>query len=85
MCKTLACWLWYLFSVIVLVSIKVAQHSVQPTSGIRRVFWQFSEPRQNSAPKPCPRPAHLRLTQAVRRFLLKHSKGVGLHRVSNAV
>jgi hypothetical protein len=47
------------------------QHSVQPTSGILRVFWQFSEPRQDSVFEHCPRPAHLRLTQAVRRVPCK--------------
>ena len=41
------------------------QHSVQPTSGILRDFQAFSTPQQNPASKPCPRPAHLRLTQAV--------------------
>jgi len=45
-----------------------AQHSVQPTSGIRRVFRQFSAPQQDSVFEPCPRPAHLRLTQAVGRL-----------------
>ena len=47
---------------------EVAQHSVQPTSGIRRVFWQVSEPWRDSVFAPCPRPAHLRLTQAVGRL-----------------
>jgi hypothetical protein len=38
---------------------------VQPTSGSLRVFWQFPTPRQDSVFEPCPRPTHLRLTQAV--------------------
>jgi hypothetical protein len=42
-----------------------AQHSVQPTSGTLRVFWQCSTPQQDSAFKRCLRPAHLRLTQTV--------------------
>jgi len=40
-------------------------HSVHPTSGIRRVFWQFSTPQPDSVFERCPHPAHLRLTQAV--------------------
>jgi len=39
-----------------------AQHSVQPTSGSLRDFWQFSAPRQDSVFEGCPHPAHLRLS-----------------------
>jgi len=38
---------------------------VHPTSGSRRVFWQFSAPQRDSAFELYLRPAHLRLTLAV--------------------
>jgi len=47
---------------------RAAEQSVQPTSGIRRVFKQFSTPQQNPISGALSRPAHLRLTQAVRLF-----------------
>jgi hypothetical protein len=49
---------------------KAAEHSVQPTNGILRVFWQFSTPQQDSVFEPRPRPIHLRLTQTVGRLII---------------
>ncbi len=45
--------------------LKVAQHSVHPTGGTRRVFKQFAWLRAGSAKVELPRPAHPRVTPAV--------------------
>jgi hypothetical protein len=39
---------------------RARQGGLQPTSGIRRVFWQFSTPHQGSVFERCPRSTHLR-------------------------
>ena len=54
--------------------IKTAQHSVHPTGGSRRVFWQFAWLEVGSVKMALPRPAHPRVTQAVR-WLLIHAHG----------
>ena len=56
------------FFAIVLVNIKVAQHSVHPTGGSRRVFRQFAWLGVDSVKVALSHPAHQRVTPAVRRF-----------------
>ncbi|MBI1793776.1 MAG: hypothetical protein HYR70_06255 [Chloroflexi bacterium] len=48
-------WLWFWFSIGESCT-KASQHSVQPTSGIRRVFKAVFRLRAFSAPKQSPRP-----------------------------
>ena len=45
-----------------------AQQRVHLTGGILRHFWALSTPKQNPALEVLSRPAHLQVTQAVRRF-----------------
>jgi hypothetical protein len=47
-----------------------AQHSVHPTGGSRRVFRQFAWFEVGPIKVVLSRPAHPRVTQAVRRFYL---------------
>ena len=64
-----------------------AQHSVQPTSGSPRVFWQFATPQQDSVFESRPYPAHLRLTRAVgrtsERKTIESRKGESYYRTKN--
>jgi len=53
---------------------------VHPTSGILRDFQAFFWLWAFSTSQTFSQPAHLRVTQTVRRFLLNRSKDVGLRR-----
>jgi hypothetical protein len=59
---------------------KCAQQSVQPTGGIRPALQAFFLASGFSCSRSESTPAHQRLTQTVRRFLLNRSKDVGLRR-----
>jgi hypothetical protein len=69
MCKSWACWRWFLFSAVVLVSGQATQQSMHPTCGSLRDLqaffwlWVFSTSQSESTP------THTRVTQTVSPFL----------------
>jgi len=48
--------------------VKAAQHSVHPTGGSRRVFWQFLWLEVGSVKVALSRPTHQRVTHPVGQF-----------------
>jgi len=65
-CKSWACWRWFLFSAVVLVSGQATQQSVHLTCGSLRDLQAFFWLRVFSTSQTLSTPAHLRVTQTVR-------------------